>query len=128
VLAAGGVAPDTADPDQHTMELYTPGYLNLGAAPDITNAPATAAFGATVDVDTPDAADIAGVVLLAPISVTHQTDAQQRYIKLPIVTRTANRIVSRAPASGNIAPPGFYMLFLVNTGGVPSTARFIQIG
>ena len=127
VLAAGGVAPGTADPDQHAMELYTPGYLNLGAPPDITIAPATAAFGAGIDVDTPDAVDIASVVLLSPISTTHQTDAQQRYIKLPIVTRTANRIVTRAPANGNIAPPGFYMLFLVNTGGVPSTAHFIQI-
>jgi hypothetical protein len=63
-----------------------------------------------------------------PISVTHQTDAQQRYVKLPIVTRTPSRIVARAPANGNIAPPGFYMVFLVNTGGVPSTARFIQVG
>lgn len=39
VLAAGGVAPGTTDPDQHSVELYSPGYLSLGARPVIANAP-----------------------------------------------------------------------------------------
>ena len=32
-----------------------------------------------------------------------------------------------APASANFAPPGYYMLFLVNGAGVPSIAPFIQL-
>ena len=32
-----------------------------------------------------------------------------------------------APPNGNIAPPGYYMLFLVNSSGVPSVAKFIQL-
>jgi len=31
------------------------------------------------------------------------------------------------PANGNIAPPGHYMLFVVNTNGVPSVARIVQL-
>jgi uncharacterized membrane protein len=32
-----------------------------------------------------------------------------------------------APPNGNIAPPGYYMLFLLNSSGVPSVAKFVQI-
>lgn len=127
VYAAGGVAPGTADDDQHSMELYTPGYLTGAAQPTITNVPAAMMFGDSFAIDTPQAAEIESVVLLAPISVTHHTDSGQRYIKLPIQNRTANTLECLAPANGNIAPPGFYMLFIVKNNGVPSEARFVQV-
>jgi len=78
-------------------------------------------------IGTPQAANINSVILIAPISVTHHTDAGQRYIKLPIRSRTATTIETEAPANGNIAPPGFYMLFVVNNEEVPSEARFVSI-
>jgi hypothetical protein len=31
------------------------------------------------------------------------------------------------PPNGNIAPPGYYMLFLLSNTGVPSIARFVQV-
>ncbi len=31
-----------------------------------------------------------------------------------------------APPNGNIAPPGYYMLFILNSSGVPSTAVFVK--
>ena len=127
VFSAGGVAPGTADPDQHTMELYTPGYLTGASQPTITNVPAALTFGNTFTIDTSQAAEIESIVLLAPISVTHHTDSGQRYIKLPIQNRTANTLVSQTPANGNIAPPGFYMLFIVKNNGVPSEGRFVQV-
>lgn len=127
VFAAGGVAPGTADDDQHSMELYTPGYLTGASQPTITAAPAVLTFGNSFTVDTPQAADIASLVLLAPISVTHHTDSGQRYIKLPIQSRTANSLTGLAPADGNIAPPGFYMLFIVKNNGVPSEGRFVKV-
>jgi hypothetical protein len=127
VYAAGGVAPGTADDDQHTMELYTPGYLTGAAQPTITNVPTAMMFGDSFTIDTPQATEIESVVLLAPISVTHHTDSGQRYIKLPIQSRTASTLESLAPANGNIAPPGFYMLFIVKNNGVPSEARFVRV-
>jgi hypothetical protein len=33
-----------------------------------------------------------------------------------------------APANANLAPPGHYLLFLVNANGAPSVARIIRIG
>jgi hypothetical protein len=32
-----------------------------------------------------------------------------------------------APPNGNVAPPGSYMLFVLNSAGVPSVARFVQL-
>jgi Domain of unknown function (DUF1929) len=42
--------------------------------------------------------------------------------------RTAGGLTVSAPASGNIAPPGYYMLVIKNTAGVPSVASWIQVG
>lgn len=128
VFAAGGVAPGTPDPDQHSLELYTPGYLTGASQPVITMAPAVLTFGNFFTVNTPQAADIGSLVLLAPMSVTHHTDSGQRYVKLPIQSRTANSLTCLAPANGNIAPPGFYLLFIVKNNGTPSEGRFVKVG
>jgi hypothetical protein len=93
----------------------------------ISNAPLAVTYASAFVIETPQAADINAVVLIAPISVTHHTDAGQRYIKLPIGSRTASTIETQAPAHGNIAPPGSYMLFVVDNQGVPSEARFVAI-
>ncbi|WP_410963394.1 galactose oxidase early set domain-containing protein, partial [Salmonella sp. SAL4455] len=63
-----------------------------------------------------------------PGAVTHHTDAGQRYVKLAITGRTATQVSVRAPANGNLAPPGFYMLFIVKANGVPSEAAGQQLG
>ncbi len=51
----------------------------------------------------------------------------QRYIKLTISSRAPGRVRVAAPANGNIAPPGYYMLFILNAAGVPSIARWLQM-
>jgi plastocyanin len=129
VLTAGGVDPRPGVPnrDQRAMEVFSPSYLSLGPRPVITTAPAAVGFGANFDIDSPDAARVDSVVLLRPASLTHHTDGGQRYIKMPIVSRTATRLTTRVPANGNIAPPGFYMLFIVDADGVPSVAKFLRI-
>ena len=127
ILAAGGVAPGTAEQDQLSMELYSPSYLSLGIRPLVSNAPPAVTYASNFVIETSQAADINAVVLIAPIAVTHHTDAGQRYIKLPLHSRTATTIETKAPAHGNIAPPGYYMLFVVNHQDVPSEARFVLI-
>ena len=100
----------------------------MGAVPIITAAAANAAWGTNFNIDSPDSNSIDSVVLIRPASVTHHTDSGQRYIKIPIVSRTAATLTVSAPANANIAPPGYYMLFIINTDRVPSVAKFIQIG
>ncbi|HEV2951952.1 MAG TPA: galactose oxidase-like domain-containing protein, partial [Actinomycetota bacterium] len=129
VLTAGGVdpSPGIVERDQRSMEVFSPAYLSRGPRPVITAVPANVAFGADFDVDTPDADDVDSVVFLRPCSVTHHTDAGQRHVRLEIRSRDPASLTVRAPANGNVAPPGYYMLFLVSAMGVPSEARFVRI-
>lgn len=128
VLCAGGVdPPHPTERDQRQMEVFSPGYLDMGPRPTITNMPASATYGSTITVDTPDAGDVASVVLIRPNSVTHHTDAGHRWIKLPVAGATAVTVDVQLPATATIAPPGFYMLFLLTGTGVPSAARFVRI-
>ena len=41
---------------------------------------------------------------------------------------SGNTLRATLPANATIAPPGFYMLFLVSVGGAPSTATWIGMG
>jgi hypothetical protein len=50
----------------------------------------------------------------------------QRYLELPFFQGEGGLIAS-APTSVNQAPPGYYMLFLVNTSGVPSVAAIVRL-
>jgi plastocyanin len=129
VLCAGGIDPtQPVERDQRQMEVFSPPYLSLGPRPTIASAPTSGAYGAIITVGTPDAAAVASVVLIRPNAVTHHTDAGHRWIRIPIVATAASGIDVQLPASATIAPPGHYMLFLVNGAGVPSVASFIRIG
>lgn len=130
VLAAGGVdpRPTTIQRDQRNMEIFSPAYLSMGTPPTISTAPGTITWEINFNIDSPASSSIESVVLIRPASVTHHTDAGQRYIKIPIVSRTASSLTVKAPVDANIAPPGYYMLFIINTDRIPSIAKFINMG
>jgi hypothetical protein len=108
-----------------TAEVYEPPYLFKGARPTVSWAPSATSWGRTFGVSTPDA-DISRAVLIAPGATTHAADMHQRYVPLPL-TRRAGGVDLTAPADANVAPPGYYMLFLVDEAGVPSVAKFIRL-
>jgi hypothetical protein len=73
-------------------------------------------------------ASIDKVALIRPASVTHSLDMDQRYVPLDFQEGTDGAMTAVAPANGFIAPPGYYMLFLVDDEGVPcKMARFIRV-
>lgn len=127
VLAAGGINPAASQSNQLSMEVFSPSYLFLCRRPVITAMPESAGYGTSFTIDTPDALRIESVALLRPASVTHQTDAGARYIRIPITSRSRTGLTVTAPAHGGIAPPGYYMLFLVDSKGVPSVGKFVRI-
>jgi Domain of unknown function (DUF1929)/Glyoxal oxidase N-terminus len=111
------------------MEIYKPAYLfnpdgTLATRPSITSAPASVSYGESFNVTTPD--NIASVVLVRNGTVTHAFGMDQREVGLSFTAGSGSLTVT-APPNGNIAPPGYYMLFLLNQSGVPSVASFIQI-
>lgn len=107
-------------------ERYYPSYYFM-ARPAVAGAPADVTYGSTFTVDTPDAAAIGEVALLRPGSVTHGWNMSQRHVECTISGRTASTLDVVAPPDGTIAPPGYYLLFLVSAGRIPSVARWIRV-
>ena len=120
VLAAG-------TDGEFTAEIYSPPYLFQGPRPQIVSAPGAVSYGSTFQVSTPNEQDIAKVVLIRPAAVTHSVNMEQRYVELSFQAGL-NLLAVQAPPNGNIAPPGYYMLFAVDSAGVPSEATFIRLG
>jgi chitodextrinase len=112
---------------QLSAEIYSPPYLFKGARPTIASAPSTAIYSQSIFVGTPDASQIASISLIGIGAVTHAFNAGQRYLELGF-TSTAGGLNVQMPAGANLAPPGYYMLFLVNSAGVPSTASMVMLG
>jgi len=113
-------------PDERSAEFYSPPYLFKGARPTLTQAPAQIHYGQSFTVATPDGASIAKAVLIRTGAVTHFFDQNTRYIPLSFQQVTGGLSLT-APANGIQAPPAFYMLFLVNSSGVPSVAPIVQV-
>ena len=110
---------------EDTAEIYKPPYLFRGARPVIASAPATIGFNGSFAVDTLNT-NITSAALAAPAAVTHGVDMNQRMLELPVVQRSGCVSV-KAPTNRNAAPPGWYMLFLLNDQGVPSVAKFVKL-
>jgi hypothetical protein len=129
LLLSDGSVLIGGDPDGETRphERYLPPYF-FAARPAISNAPANVAYGADFTVDTTQAPDIAEVVLLRPGAVTHAFNMAQRYVGCAIVSAGGASVQATAPPDGNVAPPGHYLLFVVNRDRVPSEGVWIKLG
>jgi hypothetical protein len=72
---------------------------------------------------------IASAVLIRPAAVTHSSDPNQRELALPITHDSgAGELKVGLTSIENLAPPGYYMVFLVNSAGVPSVAQWVHVG
>jgi hypothetical protein len=124
VLVSGGNHDDGLE--NKNAEIYSPPYLFKGARPTVTAAPDVVELGDTIFVATPDAASIAKALMIVPGSTTHAQDWTQRINYLDVAA-TDGGVNLMLPDSGNHAPPGYYMLFLVNSEGVPSVAEWMKV-
>jgi FtsP/CotA-like multicopper oxidase with cupredoxin domain len=132
-----------------TIEVFSPPYLfnadgTPASRPVIDSYPDAGVgtivlHGSTFQIGTAQAPDIARVVMVRPMAVTHQTDAEQRVLALSwsltspttlTVTAPDGRIFPYAGGGGHThvtAPRGYYMLFIINSSGVPSEAKFVRL-
>lgn len=116
---------------EKNIEYFTPPYLygadgQLAPRPAITAAPATASYASTFSVTSPQAGSIAKVGLVGLGAPTHGDDQGQRYVPLSF-SASGTTLSITSPANVNLAPPGHYMLFVVDSNGVPSVARMVQL-
>ena len=125
VLVGGDPRDGAGNPTPH--ERYLPPYF-FAARPTITGAPANISYGANFTVNTPEAAGITEVVLMRPGAVTHAFNMAQRYVGCAIVGAGGASVQAVAPPDGNVAPPGHYLLFVVDGGRIPSEGVWVKLG
>jgi Galactose oxidase-like, Early set domain/Bacterial Ig domain/PA14 domain len=136
VLSSGGGICGTCDQVGYlakNAELFTPPYLfkkdgsgQLAPRPQITGAPDTVSHGASFQITTPNAASIQKVGLIRLGSQTHSVEMEQRYVPLSF-TAGGGSLTATVPENMSTAVPGVYMLFIVDSSGVPSAARMVQL-
>ena len=119
VLSAGG----NGHPD---AEVFSPPYLFRGARPTISDTPATLTYRSLFTLTTPDAAKISKVTLTALGSASHAQHFGQRFIALNFTAANGALTVS-TPANAYLCPPGYQLLWLVDTNGVPSISKTIRL-
>ena len=129
LLPDGRILSAGQDSDQSGSwgEIYEPAYLFRGPRPTISSAPPQVAFGSSFTINTPDAASISAVAFIRLSVVTHSINIEQRYVGLQYSIAAPDQLIVTAPTEGNRAPPGYYMLFIVNGDDVPSVAHFVQL-
>jgi hypothetical protein len=119
IIGAGG--------NRLTAQIFSPPYLNAGPRPTITTAPDAAVHGDTINITTPDAANVKAVNLIRLGSTTHNPNFDQRFLPLEFTKKEDGSIDAVIPANQNVAIVGYYMLFLIDQNGVPSVGKFLRV-
>jgi hypothetical protein len=110
------------------VEVYSPPYLFRGARPVIDNKdPQQVKYGDTISIQTAQAGNIKWVHLIKPMATTHSLDTEQRLVDLPINSNNNNALNVTVTNNPNLAPPGWYMLFITDNNGIPSMAKWVQL-
>lgn len=118
---------------ERTAQIYSPRYLynpdgSLAPRPRITSAPASLSYRQPVTVQSAEAGSVRRGTLIRLSSVTHAFNQSQLIYPLSFSTTGATTLVADGPPDPNHAPPGPYMLFLINDKGVPSQAKILTVG
>jgi hypothetical protein len=118
---------------EKNIEIFSPPYLfardgsgNLAPRPSITSSPSTISYRLNFNISTQNPKNIKQVVLIRPSSVTHSVNFEQRRIPLVFSVSKKNLQVT-APAAASLAPPGYYMMFVIDNNGVPSVAKMVKL-
>jgi Domain of unknown function (DUF1929) len=135
LLPNGKVLSGGGDDRHYDYQVFQPPYLTCGAPrPVIANAPALIGYATgarpteyTLEIGASLAAPITTLVLMAPGSVTHHSDSNQRRVVLSLLAVSATSATFTGPPSSNHAPAGAYMLFALTAQGVPSLARWVRL-
>ena len=129
-VLSGGQDDDELDDgiiNGHFGEIYEPPFLFRGKRPRIRRVQKSVGYGAALNIKARKARDIESVVLISLAAQTHSVNTPQRYVELDFAVIAKKKLEAIAPAHRNQAPPGYYMLFVVNGEGVPSVAKFVRL-
>lgn len=131
LLPDGRVMTAGSNPERGTnelcIEIFRPPYLFRGERPKISKSPIRVSHGQTFEIESDDAKDIRAVALMRPSATTHCVDPEQRCIGLEYDQKNSKTLSATVPLNKNLAPVGYYMLFIIREGDIPSKAPFILV-
>jgi len=131
LLPDGRVATFGGNPyrtgNEMRLEIYSPDYMSQ-TRPQITSSPSTVAYGQQITIQVSQTPNVKWVSLVRPAAATHSCDTDQRVVDFTINSFANNTLTVTLTNNRNIAPPGYYMLFVTNQSGVPSVANWIKVG
>jgi hypothetical protein len=131
LLPDGRVATMGGNPQRGTnelrIEIYSPSYMTQ-KRPVIQIAPSSITYNKPFTIQTSQAGSVKWVSLIRPSATTHSCDSEQRLVDLPIVGKQGGSgLTVSVNTTSNIAPPGWYMLFLTSNANIPSTATWVHL-
>jgi hypothetical protein len=126
LLPDGRVLSAGAD-DQPTGEIFSPPYLFQGTRPVIQSAPGIVQYGQNFSLSFTSTTPTNRVALIRNSCATHSVNMEQRYVLLADLTNGSGTFTVSGPAYANLAPPGYYMLYVINQNGVPSVSAMVHV-
>jgi galactose oxidase-like protein len=123
-VVTAGSNPKRGD-EELRIEVYSPPYLFKGPRPSLELAHDHAGYGASLGATTNAA--LREVNLVRPSATTHASNTEQRLVDVPFAATGNGDLDLALPANPNLAPPGWYMVFAVSEGGVPSRGQWLHL-
>jgi hypothetical protein len=133
VIIAGGRDLVTASSaEKPSFRMYYPQYMYVADRPAITAAPPTLSYGQPVQLSGSNRPPVMAM-LIGLGSMTHSFDENERAIELAVNSTSLLpggdwAATLTAPTSPQIAPAGYYMLFVTDGRRIPSMAKIVKLG
>jgi galactose oxidase len=130
VVSGGGGLCGGCATNHPNVQIWSPPYLfnadgSPARRPVLTSAPTQTSVGSTIAVTTDSA--VVAFSLLRMSSATHSVNNEQRRVPVSFTVTGTNAYMLTLPADRGILVPGYYMLFALDSVGVPSMARIVRI-
>jgi hypothetical protein len=121
--------PVDSFPEEYRVEVFTPPYLLSGLPRPMFHLSNTDWDYNNIITFTLTSGNNPGlqVSMLGAVVSTHGNNMGQRTL-FPAVVCAGNTCQITAPPNAHVAPPGWYMLFVLNAQGTPSIGQFIRLG
>ncbi|MEM9410729.1 MAG: galactose oxidase-like domain-containing protein, partial [Planctomycetota bacterium] len=130
VICSGGVGNNGPGlfEESAQFEIWNPYYLYSTARPVINSMVSSANYGQQVSMSYSSSVPVSHVVIHRTGEQTHSFSYNQISERIALDSNGGGNLTFSIPSNSNVLPPCYYMVFLMSNDGVPSVAKWLQIG